>query len=232
MPNTVRRALSQDEIVQTALHLARKVGLGGLSMRLLGEELGVWPMAVYHHVPNKEALVSLVAEAALAELKFPEMATLADPDSVEDWLDASAGQVRAARDVFLRYSGLAEFVLSHPPSPSGMRIAELQLSGLRKLGVPPEAAARIYLTTTAMVLTLVQVETLRQAHRESKPSGRAARIAEMQSAPVETFPALADSAQYFPEFDAKARFEFALTIVQDGLRLQLAQLTGKEAGTA
>src|SRR5262245_21554949 len=122
MPAPSRRSLSRDEIVETALRLARTAGLNALSMRLLGDELGVWPMAVYHHVSNKEALVSLVADAALGELDFPEMATLAAPESVEDWLAASVAQARAARRLFLRYPGLAEFILSHRPTPNGLRI--------------------------------------------------------------------------------------------------------------
>jgi AcrR family transcriptional regulator len=227
MPNTVRRALSRDEIVETALRLARQVGLGALSMRLLGEELGVWPMAVYHHVPNKEALVSLVAEAALAEMDFPERSTLAEPESIEDWLHASRAQARAARRVFLRYPGLAEFILSHPPSASGMRIAEAQLSGLRKLGASTEEAARIYLTTTAMTLTLVQAETLR---RQASGAGRAARIAEMEGAPAEMFPALADSSKYFSSIDSEARFEFGVQIVIDGLRIRLEEFQARAAG--
>ena len=173
MPNTARRSLTRDEIVEKAMRLARRVGLNGLSMRQLGDELGVWPMAVYHHVPNKEALVSLVADAALAELDFPEMDRLAAPESVEDWLTASVAQTRAGRRLFLRYPGLAEFILSHRPTRNGLRIAEMQLTGLRKLGATAEEAAKIYLTTTAWALTLVQSETLqRDRVRERRRSRR------------------------------------------------------------
>jgi AcrR family transcriptional regulator len=240
MPSPAARgSLSRDEIVMTALRLARSVGLTALTMRLLGDELGVWPMAVYHHVPNKEALVGLVADAALAELDFPEMGTLAAPDSVEDWLAASIAQTRAARRLFLRYPGLAEFILSHPPTPNGLRIAEMQVTGLRKLGATPEEAAKIYLTTTAWALTLVQAEGLQRTRPPAGTAstggagrpGRAARLAELTGAPTERFPSLAEAAAHFSAIDAETRFEYGMNCVVGGLRIELERIAGRASGT-
>jgi AcrR family transcriptional regulator len=230
MPSAARRSLTRDEIVEKALRLARRVGLNGLSMRLLGDELGVWPMAVYHHVPNKEALVSLVADTALAELDFPEMDRLAAPESVEDWLTASVAQTRAARRLFLGYPGLAEFILSHRPTPSGLRIAEMQLTGLRKLGATAEEAAKIYLTTTAWALTLVQSETLQRSGSASGGSGRAVRLAELTGAPTDRYPALTEAAAHFAAIDAEARFEYGMSCVVGGLRIELERIARRQRG--
>lgn len=223
MPNAARRSLSRDEIVETALRLARTVGLKALTMRLLADELGVWPMAIYHHVPNKEALVSLVADTALGELEFAEMTQLAAPESVEDWLTASVAQTRAARRLFLRYRGLAEFILSHRPTRNGLRIAEMQLRGLRKLGATAEEAAKIYLTTTAWALTLVQAEPVPQT-RPSPGRGRAARLAELAGAPTDRYPALTEAAVHFAAIDAETRFEYGMSCVVGGLRMELERI--------
>jgi TetR/AcrR family tetracycline transcriptional repressor len=64
-----RVPLTRDRIVQSALGLARHEGLAGVSMRKLAQELGVEAMSLYHHVPNKRALLILMAERSLASLE-------------------------------------------------------------------------------------------------------------------------------------------------------------------
>lgn len=63
-----RVPLTRDRIVQSALGLARHEGLSGVSMRKLAQELGVEAMSLYHHVPNKRALLILMADRSLAGL--------------------------------------------------------------------------------------------------------------------------------------------------------------------
>lgn len=49
--------LSEQRLLDAALHLVDEVGMDGLSMRRLGARLGVDAMAVYYYFPNKQALV-------------------------------------------------------------------------------------------------------------------------------------------------------------------------------
>jgi len=58
--------LARERIVAAALKIIDTEGLVKLSMRRLGAELGVNPMAAYYHVPNKAALYDLVLEAVMA----------------------------------------------------------------------------------------------------------------------------------------------------------------------
>lgn len=66
------RRLNEQEIVAAALHLAGRVGFDNLSMRGLAEELDVTPMAIYYHVGNKKALLALVADSILGEIRIPD----------------------------------------------------------------------------------------------------------------------------------------------------------------
>jgi AcrR family transcriptional regulator len=50
------------DIVDRALALLGEVGLPDLTMRRLGTELGVQASAIYHHFPNKQALLGAVAD--------------------------------------------------------------------------------------------------------------------------------------------------------------------------
>ena len=58
--------LQREVIVSTALALVDREGLQALSMRRLGAALGVDPMAVYYHLPSKQALLDAIVEAVMA----------------------------------------------------------------------------------------------------------------------------------------------------------------------
>ena len=58
--------LDRERILAAAMRIIDAEGLDALSMRRLGTELGVNPMAAYYHVPNKAALYDLVLDAVMA----------------------------------------------------------------------------------------------------------------------------------------------------------------------
>ena len=65
-PRAGQEALSRGRILDAALRLVDEEGMGALSMRRLGAELGVNPMSIYHHLPGKGAVVSgLVGYASI-----------------------------------------------------------------------------------------------------------------------------------------------------------------------
>jgi len=61
-----RKPLTRDRIFAAALEIIDHEGLAALSMRRLGAALGVEAMAIYHHVPNKDALLAGVVDLLLA----------------------------------------------------------------------------------------------------------------------------------------------------------------------
>jgi AcrR family transcriptional regulator len=63
--------LDQERIAAAALAVADERGVTGFTMRAVAESLGVTPMALYHHVADKAALVELVIEAAISERPLP-----------------------------------------------------------------------------------------------------------------------------------------------------------------
>jgi AcrR family transcriptional regulator len=64
--------LTEGEIVEAALRIIKQNGVEGLSMRRLSKELGRSHMAMYYWVPDKAALLDLVASAALRGIPVPE----------------------------------------------------------------------------------------------------------------------------------------------------------------
>lgn len=67
-PNKAGRTpLTKEKIVDKAVEILDADGVKGLSMRRLGEALGVEAMALYRHFPNKDAILDGVAERVVAE---------------------------------------------------------------------------------------------------------------------------------------------------------------------
>jgi AcrR family transcriptional regulator len=66
-----REPLSADRIRAAALELADAHGVEALSMRRLAAALQVDPMSIYHHVPNKRALLQAVYQRVLEQLPIP-----------------------------------------------------------------------------------------------------------------------------------------------------------------
>ena len=127
--------LTRERIVGTALELVDRDGLRALSMRRLGAELGVDPMAVYYHVPNKDALLDAIVEAVMADI---DLTVDIPTDPAEERLVCAA---RAYRDAMLAHANALPIVLSRGPrTPVAMRPVELLIGILRDAGLPPSRA--------------------------------------------------------------------------------------------
>jgi AcrR family transcriptional regulator len=73
----VRKPLTRDVIVEAALVRIDALGLDRFSTRALGAALGVEAMALYHHFPNKGALLDAVMERLLDEAEIAPRGAMA-----------------------------------------------------------------------------------------------------------------------------------------------------------
>ena len=83
--------LSEEAVVDAALGLIAERGLEGLSMRALGERVGVEAMSLYHWFAAKERLLDAVADRLLAKVEMPP---LPSTETWRDWLTAVARSYR------------------------------------------------------------------------------------------------------------------------------------------
>src|SRR6266446_219298 len=66
-----REPLTRERVLQAALRLADQGGIESLSMRKLGQELGVEAMAVYYHFANKDEVLDGIIDLVFAEIDLP-----------------------------------------------------------------------------------------------------------------------------------------------------------------
>lgn len=62
-------ANSLDDVVSGALRVLDGFGLEFCSMRRVASELGVQPSALYHHVPDKQTLLALMADRIVEDVE-------------------------------------------------------------------------------------------------------------------------------------------------------------------
>lgn len=62
------RGLTREMLTAAALRIVDSDGLDALSMRRLGSELRVDPMAAYRHIPSKGILLDEIVEAVMSEI--------------------------------------------------------------------------------------------------------------------------------------------------------------------
>ncbi|QDQ13208.1 TetR/AcrR family transcriptional regulator [Streptomyces spectabilis] len=67
------RRIEPEAIVDVARSILQKEGVAALSMRRVAKEVGATPMALYHHVRDKDELLMLALSGTAATLPRPEL---------------------------------------------------------------------------------------------------------------------------------------------------------------
>jgi TetR/AcrR family tetracycline transcriptional repressor len=135
-PRADEPGLSRERILAAALALVDEHGLAALTMRRLAERLGADPMSLYHHLPNKAAIVSGLVRAVFAEMRLPEPGAGEWPEQVRAW----AG---AYRDLAVAHPNLVLQIVTDAAAASeaAVLIGEPLHAALEAAGLPPAAVS-------------------------------------------------------------------------------------------
>lgn len=199
--------LTRERIVRVALALVDRDGLNALSMRRLGAELGVVPMAIYYYIPNKDALLDAIVGEVIAEIDF----TKDDPSaSPEDRILCAA---KAYRDALLSHLLAVPLVFSRQLSTgTAMKPMEFLVGILRDAGLEPIEAFAGMNAIAASVRGAVSMVV----HGRHEPPG-APELAEFgERFPAEQFPNLHAAVLSAPTSFERA-FEFGIRALARGL---------------
>lgn len=106
-------ALDRNKVTRAALDLLNQVGLDGLTVRKLGDALGVQAAALYWHFKNKQEMLDQMATLALADASHE----FGPPRANEPWQDWCLRYGRSLRQTLLRYRDGARMI-------SGIRMTD------------------------------------------------------------------------------------------------------------
>jgi AcrR family transcriptional regulator len=92
-----RVPLSRERVLRAAVDLADESGIESVTMRTLGQRLGVEAMSLYNHVSGKEDLLDGMVDLVVSEIND------ATGEIAGDWTTAMRRRILAAREVLLRH---------------------------------------------------------------------------------------------------------------------------------
>jgi AcrR family transcriptional regulator len=205
-----RVPLSRERVLQAAVAFADENGVESLSMRKLGETLGVEAMSLYNHVANKVDLLDGMIDVVFSEIELP---------SGTDWRTAMRRRAISAREVLSRHRwaiGLMESRTS--PGAATLRAHDAVIGCLRDAGFSFELTAHAFSALDSYVYGFA----LQERGLPFDTPEETAELAQVMLAqfPVDQFPHLAKfTAEYVmkPGYDYGDEFEIGLDLILDGL---------------
>lgn len=204
-----RRPLSRERVLSAALALADTEGIESLTMRRLGQELGVEAMSLYNHVANKDDLLNGLVEAVNSEIELPP--------SGADWKTAIRKSAISAHETLLRHPWLhGQMMAQSAVAPARMRWMEAMLACLREAGFSAESTCHAYHALDSHISGFMLWESSFPAMEEL--IGRAASF--FREFPVEEFPYVTEHIEQHmkvPGDEDESVFEFGLDLILDGL---------------
>jgi AcrR family transcriptional regulator len=227
-----RTPLSRTGILRAAVTYADEHGLTALTMRRLGQLLGVEAMSLYYHVNGREDLLEGMVGEIVSTVHLPSSDSIGEHDSWQVFLQLVAHEVR---DIALEHPNLFPLVATRPPAAPWLRpplrslpLVEEFLSGLVDRGLPDDAAVHVYKVFTSFLLGQLLLEVA-QLGAETGPAdepldeGDADVPPARQEPDLESCPTVLRLRERLSAHEARADFEQALEALLDRLDRELSQ---------
>jgi AcrR family transcriptional regulator len=203
--------LSRDRVLRAAVGLADAEGIEGLSMRRLGQAVGVEAMSLYNHIASKEDLLDGMVDSVFAEIDLP---VVGGP-----WRPELRRRAYSQRSAVRRHPWAAALMESRTsPGQATLRQHDSVLGCLRAQGFSVAMAAHAFSLLDAYVYGFVLQETTLPF--ETADEAAAVAAAMMPAISPEDYPHLVELATEHvlrPGYDYGDEFEFGLELILDGL---------------
>jgi AcrR family transcriptional regulator len=206
-----RIPLTRERVLRAAVALADESGSESLSMRKLGEAVGVEAMSLYNHVTNKEDLLDGMIDVVFGEIDLPAGGA--------DWKTAMRQRAISAREVLARHPwGIGLMESRSTPGPATLRHHDAVLGSLRRGGFSIEMAAHAFSALDSYIYGFA----LQEASLPFDTAEETAEVAQMilKQLPADEYPYLAElTIEHVlqPGYDYGDEFEFGLDLILDGL---------------
>jgi AcrR family transcriptional regulator len=216
-----REPLTRERVLHAALRLADEGGLESLSMRKLGQELGVEAMALYYHFANKDEVIDGIVDLVFAEIHLPA--------SGPGWKTAMRERAISVRDALLRHRWAIGLMESRAnPGPAGLRHHDAMIGSLRAGGFDMAMAAHAYSVLDSYIYGFALTKM-------NLPFESGDDVADVATTMLQPFApgeypnlvAFISEHAMQPGYDYADEFEYGLDLILDGL-----ERAAEQAGTS
>lgn len=206
-----RTALTRDEVVGAAVRLADEAGIEAITMRRLGQTLGVEAMTLYYHVGSKDAMLDALVDRVTAEWDVPR--------TDGDWRVAIRTTALSAYASLERHPWAAALALSlKRPSAARLRYMDAILGVLRAAGFSDELVDRGYHAIEGHIMGFTLWEVGMNLRTREDLHALASQF--LRELPTDEFPHVAEHVEHHLRQrrpDEVGAFEFGLRLILDGL---------------
>nr|WP_104165553.1 TetR/AcrR family transcriptional regulator C-terminal domain-containing protein [Cryobacterium sp. N22] len=215
-----RGRLSRDKVLSTAIALADNGGIESLTMRRLGDELGVEAMSLYNHVANKEDLLNAMVDAVFSEIELPSHS--------EGWKSAMRKRSVSFRAALSRHpwaTGLTDSGTN--PGPATLRHHDRVIGTFRNAGFSVAMAAHAFAALDSYIYGFAMQEKSLPFTTEEETAAMAQIM--LAQLPANEYPYLAElTADHVlrPGYNYGNEFPLGLDLILDGLERWLTQPHG------
>jgi len=201
--------LSREQVLDAAVALVDREGIGALTIRDVARELGASPMALYYHIPDKEALVEGIGERLLAGVALTPAG---------GWDERARDLVRQLRLLSRRHPNVLPLVFAQRfHSPTALRPFEDLMRALREAGFPPPDALVAMRTLVAYAVGAALMEPGGPASGTGT-GGRADFVRRFAALPRDEFPFLVEVGEETGRIGPDEEFDRGLDAILAGLR--------------
>ena len=206
-----RKKLTRSRIVEAAVKLADASGVHSVTIRKLADALNSKPMAIYHHLSNKEMIVDCMVDSVFSEITLP------NPDV--HWKKAMYERSASARTVLAKHSWAVPLMESRrSPGPETLKQHDAVIGCLRNGGLSIEMTAHAY----ALIDAYVYGFAIQEASLPATSGPEMTDLAEslIEAAPMNDYPNLMEFASEHvlqPGYDFGREFEFGLNLILNSL---------------
>ncbi|MGA7909932.1 MAG: TetR/AcrR family transcriptional regulator C-terminal domain-containing protein [Candidatus Dormiibacterota bacterium] len=211
-PRARRRApLSRERVLRAAMVLADRGGIESLTMRNLGQKLGVEAMSLYNHVANKNDILDGMVDVAFSEIDLPSAGS--------DWKAAMRDRAISTREMLIRHPWAVGLMESRSTAgPATLRHHDSVIGSLRKAGFSIDMSAHAYSVMDSYIYGFaLQQVNLPPGAREQAPDVAQAFLRQFRA---DEYPHLAEMVVEHamkPGYDYGNEFGFGLDLILDGL---------------
>ena len=203
--------MSRRRVLEAAVRFADREGLGSLTMRRLGAELGVEAMSLYYYVANKEEILNAIADVVVGEWELPAPGA--------EWKAAIRRTAISAHGILVRHRWAASLVLSGA-GVSGARLRYMNsiMGSLREAGFSADQTDHAYHALESHIMGFTLWEVGMNLGTAEELAAMATGFLEQLS--VDEFPWVAEHVhQHLKPRNPKdeGSFAFGLDLILDGL---------------